>query len=212
LRISAAAAKGLSVREEEDMRSHLMILPVTLELENRKLPTYALTDSGAEGKGFVDQSWAESHELPLKKLKRPFPLEVFDGRESESGLVTHYITASLRIEDHFEKEVKLYVTQLAYYPVILGMPWLKEHDPRVGFASHTFTFDSEYCQKNCNTPARPSKIRALHDVPKRARPSYLPPRPPGLEYIDIAEVSLRACSAYIRRNCQVFLITIEDIE
>jgi hypothetical protein len=47
----------------------------------------------------------------------------------------------MRVADHYEKEIKLFVTQLAYYPVVLGMPWLKQHDPSVGFASHTFTFE-----------------------------------------------------------------------
>ena len=80
------------------------------------------------------------------------------------------------------------------------MLWLKQYDPRVGFASYTFTFDSRYCQKNCNTPARPSKIKALHDVPKRSRPNYLLARPIGLEYVDIEEVLVRAYSVYARRK------------
>ncbi len=87
-----------------------MILPVTLESGKQRLPTYALTDSRAQGKGFIDQSWAETHELPLKRLQRPFTLEVFDGRSAESGKVTHYATASIRVTDHYEKEIKLYTT------------------------------------------------------------------------------------------------------
>ena len=200
------------MREEEDLRSHLMILPATIEIGSKELPTYALTDTGVQGKGFIDQSWAESHELPLKSLRRPFGLEVFDGREAESGKVTHYVEVGLRIQDHYEKTIRLYVTQLAYYPVVLGMPWLKEHDPSMGFASHTIVFNSGYCQKHCNMPARPTKVHALHDVPKRDRPQYLPPRPKGLENVDIAQVSMRACAAYSRRNYQVFSVTIEDIE
>ena len=92
------------------------------------------------------------------------------------------------------------------------MPWLKEHDPRVGFASHTFTFESDYCRTNCNTPNRPTRIKALHDVPERARPRYLPARPVGLENVNITAVSLRACSAYIRRGYKVFSVTVEDID
>jgi hypothetical protein len=98
-----------------------MILLITLELESKTLPTYAMTDTGAEGKGFVDQSWAASHELPLKKLKKPFGLKVFDGKNAENGMITYYVKTRLKTEDHCEK-IKLFVTQLAYYPVILGMP------------------------------------------------------------------------------------------
>ena len=211
VRISSASVKGLSVHEESDQRSNLIILPATLEIGGKVLPTYAMTDTGAEGKGFVDRSWAESHELPSRKLKNPIGLEVFDGREAESGLLTHYVTARMRIEDHYE-DIKLFVTQLAHYPVILGMPWMKQHDPRIGFASHTLTFDSEYCQKHCNTPGRPMKVRALHDIPPKARPKDLPPRPKPLERIDIARVSLRAFAAYHRRNYKMFTVTVEEID
>jgi hypothetical protein len=120
-----------------------MILSVILELASKTLPIYAIINIGAEGKGFVNQSWAASHELPLKKLKKPFGLKVFDGKNAENGIIIHYVKTQLKIEDYCEK-TKLFVTQLAHYPIILGMPWLKKHDPKIGFASHIFTFDSEY--------------------------------------------------------------------
>ena len=97
------------MREENDQRSNLIILPVTLEIDGKTLPTCAMTDTGAEGKGFIDRSWAKSHELPLKKLKNPIRLEVFDGREAESGLLTHYVTVCMRVEDHCEN-IRLFVT------------------------------------------------------------------------------------------------------
>jgi hypothetical protein len=99
----------------------LIILPVILELGSKTLPTYAITNIGAEGKGFINQSWAASHELSLKKLKKPFGLKVFDGRNAKSGIITHYVETRLKTENYCEK-IKLFVTQLAHYPVILEMP------------------------------------------------------------------------------------------
>jgi hypothetical protein len=98
-----------------------MILPVILELGSKTLPTYAIINTGAEGKGFINQSWTASHELPLKKLKKSFGLKVFDGRNAENGIIIHYVKTRLRTKDHCEK-IKLFVTQLAHYSVILGMP------------------------------------------------------------------------------------------
>jgi hypothetical protein len=89
---------------------------------------------------------------------------------------------------------------------------LKKHDPKIEFASYTFTFDSEYCRKHCNTPARPMKIKILHDIPTKARPHNLPFRPSELRHLNIAKMSLRACTIYSRRNCQFFTVTIEDID
>jgi hypothetical protein len=91
------------------------------------------------------------------------------------------------------------------------MPWLKKHDPKIGFASHIFTFDSEYCRKHYNTLARPMKIKALHDIPMKARPHNLPFRPSEFRHLNIAKISLKACTIYSRRNCQLFIVTIEDI-
>jgi hypothetical protein len=42
------------VHEESDQRSNLIILPVTLEIAGKVLPTYAITNSRAKGKGFID--------------------------------------------------------------------------------------------------------------------------------------------------------------
>jgi hypothetical protein len=187
-----------------------MILPVILELESKTLLTYAIIDIGAEGKGFINQSWAASHELPLKKLKKPFELKVFDGKNAKNGIITYYVKTRLKTKNHCEK-IKFFVTQLAYYPVILGMPWLKKHDPKIGFANHIFTFNSEYYRKHCNTPARPIKIKILHDIPTKARPHNLPPRPSELRHLNITKMLLRACTIYNRRNCQLFTVIIEDI-
>jgi hypothetical protein len=68
-----------------------MILPVILELGSKTLPTYAITDTRAEGKGFINQSWAANHELPLKKLKKPFGLKVFDGKKAKNEIIIYYV-------------------------------------------------------------------------------------------------------------------------
>lgn len=191
-----------------------MILPVTLEEPRKRLdlPTYALLDTGAEGYGFIDQGWARDQKLKLLPLKESIGLVAFDGREQECGKITHYVQMNMRIQDHSERNAKFYVVQLAHYPIILGVAWMKIHDPLIRFAAHDITFNSDYCRKHCNTPQRPAKIQILHDAPPKSRPQYLPPRPKGLEKKDIAFISLAACSAYARRNVQMFSVTVEDLE
>lgn len=89
---------------------------------------------------------------------------------------------------------------------------MKVHNPLIRFAAHSIMFDSDYCRKYCNTPQRPTKIQALHDIPPKTQPRYLPQRPKGLENRDIAFISLAACSAYAWRNAQMFTITLEDLK
>ena len=171
-----------------------------------------MLDTGADGKRFIDHEWAQDNHLELLPLKKPIRLESFDGKESESGPITHYAEMNMRIHDHYEKRACFLVTQLAHYPIILGLPWLRTHDPQWGFAEHALVFSSTYCQRNCNIPARPTKIRALHDIPPRTRPKNMIPRPKGLENQDIAPVSLHACSAYARRGHHLFTVTIDTID
>lgn len=198
--------------EEEFQRSNLMILPVTLSSTSREIPTYGMLDSGAEGLAFIDESWARDHDIALKPLTRPVHLETFEGQPAGTGAVTHYAQLGMRVQDHQEKSLKFLATRLAHYPVVLGLPWLKKHDPQLSFAAHTATFDSDYCRKHCTLPHNPSRVRLLHDVPKKSRPRQLPYRPEGLHKQDIAMVSLNASAAYARKGYEMFAITIKDIE
>src|SRR5438128_2571153 len=54
----------------------------------------------------------------------------------------------MKIGQHTEA-LFLFVTKLEHYPVILGHPWLKHHDMRIGFKSSTVMFDSEFYMKHC---------------------------------------------------------------
>jgi hypothetical protein len=136
---------------------------------------------------------------------------MLDGKNAENGIIIHYVKTRLKTEDHCEK-IKLFVTQLAYYSVILRMPCLKKHDPKIGFASHTFISNNEYCRKHYNTLIRPIRIKILHDVPTKARSHNLPFRPSEFRHLNIAKISLKACTIYSRRNYQLFTVIIKDID
>jgi predicted aspartyl protease len=51
----------------------------TLSLNSTDIPTHALIDCGATGYPFIDQDFANLHQLPLFPLKTPRALEVIDG-------------------------------------------------------------------------------------------------------------------------------------
>ena len=45
--------------------------------------------------------------------------------------------------------LNLFVTTLGQYPVVLGLPWLRKHDPHIRFKENTLTFDFEHCLDHC---------------------------------------------------------------
>ena len=88
--------------------------------------------------------------MPLKKKLEPRPIEVIDGRPLSSGLVTHETTPlSLHVGLHSELLV-FDVVKLGHYPVILGVSWLKKHNPTVIWSLHELRFD--LCAKTCGGP------------------------------------------------------------
>lgn len=147
-------------------RAQLMVWKVSLEQGTRTTPTYAMTDSGAEGVCFVDKNWATSKGFKLELMKKPMPLLNFNGEQDKSATVTHFVVANLKLHDHLDKNAFLFATNLSHYPIILGLPWLKLHDPELKFGKETMLFNSEYCQQNCNTPLRPTRARAVPYIPE----------------------------------------------
>jgi hypothetical protein len=53
------------------------------------------------------------------------------------------------IDKHVE-EIPMFVTQLGHYPVVLGIPWLNQHDVSIRFKTKTVSFNSDYCLQHCS--------------------------------------------------------------
>lgn len=87
-----------------------MVLPVTLATDDRTLPTYALTDSGAAAKVFIDRSQAEAYKLPMRPLRRLFKIEVIDNRLNKSKKVTYFVEYSIQISDYYKKQLYFFIT------------------------------------------------------------------------------------------------------
>ena len=91
-------------------------------------------------------------------MKISIPLLNFNKEGEKSTTITHFLVADLRIYNYLKKEAFLFTTNLFHYPIILGIPWLKLHDPKLKFKKNTIIFSSKYCQKYYNTPLKPLYI------------------------------------------------------
>jgi RNase H-like domain found in reverse transcriptase/Reverse transcriptase (RNA-dependent DNA polymerase)/Integrase zinc binding domain/Ty3 transposon capsid-like protein/Chromo (CHRromatin Organisation MOdifier) domain len=116
-----------------------LVIPITLTINGNLLSTKALLDSGATSL-FVDTSFCQNNSIPL--VMKPFPcdVEVIDGRPLSSGRVTHEtIPVVMKMKDHTEI-CSFDVVTLKHYPVILGIPWFKAHNPSIVWSTHTLSF------------------------------------------------------------------------
>ena len=84
------------------------------------------------------------HSLPQYPLPTPRHLLMADGSESRGGLVSHESALRLAIGSHSE-DLRPNVTKLGSHNIILGMPWLRHHDPHIHWDRRLVTFNSSRC-------------------------------------------------------------------
>ena len=121
--------------------------------------TRALVDSGGQG-SFINRNLAKTYNLPRVAKTPPVTLILADG-EPSPHTISHYSPLTLKTGSSAES-CALDIANTTH-DIILGIPWLKKHDPSVRFGSETLTFDSEYCHQHCG---HYGETIPLHSVPK----------------------------------------------
>jgi len=90
-----------------------------------------------------------------------------DGSEVTVGPVTHDTQIHLTI-NHHEEDIWLHCITIGNAPIILRLPWLKLHNPVIGWKNHTVKFHSVHCVKKC----LPSSPRANTVPEEKATEQY----------------------------------------
>jgi len=87
----------------------------------------AIIDSGAT-EDFIDQEFCNKYQIRTTKAKSSREIHLADGEPSSIGPVTHIAKVSMDIGAH--REIATFqVAKLQNHKAILGMPWLKKHNP-----------------------------------------------------------------------------------
>jgi hypothetical protein len=112
---------------------------IVLQFPNRKpVNTFALIDSGASASCISDR-FALRHSLPRSLKEIPVPITAVDNRPIAGGLVTHDVLCQLEVNAHAET-IKLGVVSVGY-PVILGLDWLRKHNPAINWSEMSLSLD-----------------------------------------------------------------------
>jgi len=138
---------------ENSIRMHTSIFP-SRNSNHDAIPAVALVDLGCTAVAFADTiTVVQKYGIPVKPLQHPKPLRLADG--VPSSFITHYFTARMQVGLHKETAL-FYFTKLATAtPIILGIPWLRSHDPKVIWSTPSLTFNSAYCLTQCITASTP---------------------------------------------------------
>jgi predicted aspartyl protease len=95
----------------------------------RKQGIRALVDCGATGL-FIDREYVKSNRLPTRKLSQPIPVFNVDGTANEAGSISEVVELIIQYDGHSERAL-FSVTSLERQNIILGITWLREHNPEI---------------------------------------------------------------------------------
>jgi Retroviral aspartyl protease len=103
--------------------------------KNKLIKTQPLVDSGTGGI-FMDQNYARKHGFNLMKLEYPIMAQNVDGTENKQGTIQYYTDLDLQVNSKTNMEQFL-ITGLGNQKIILGLPWLQEHNPEINWKEGT---------------------------------------------------------------------------
>ena len=189
--------------------SHFVVKAIVKNSQLKSISSLALIDSGASAHGFINSKFAHDNKFELHKLSCPRSLKVFDGTDSVSGHITHLAKTTLDINGHFETML-LFVTPLAYFDLVLGLPWLEHHSPRINWKEGTLDFNHpRCCNHSRNFPATVSSLSQKIIKERREKESK---RKSAALLVDFESCSTEDFGkSFLKSDHRIMAASIEDI-
>jgi hypothetical protein len=145
----------------------------------------ALLDSGATGL-FIDSDFIHAKNLTTDKLPRPVPVYNIDGTLNEGGHIKETVDLIVHYQDHTERAT-FYVTALGGVPVILGHPWLKQHNPEINWKTGEVIMSR--CPEGCRVHQIKSSKKQHQTSRSKKKKSKETPKPATIEDEEESEPS-----------------------
>jgi hypothetical protein len=103
--------------------------------KNESVETQPLVDSGAGGI-FMDQNYTRKHGFNLMKLEYPITAWNVDRTENKQGTIRYYTDLDIQVNGKMNTE-RFLITGLGNQKIILGLPWLQEHNLEINWKEGT---------------------------------------------------------------------------
>jgi len=130
----------------DNENDHIMV-QIPLHGTKRQVTINAMIDSGATG-DFIDKEFSSKYKIRTTQAKTIREVYLADHRPSAMGPITHTAKVPMDIGSHRESPM-FQVAKLPNHVVILGMPCLKQHSPRIDWGQGKISFESERCTTWC---------------------------------------------------------------
>ncbi|KID93943.1 retrotransposon nucleocapsid protein, partial [Metarhizium majus ARSEF 297] len=101
-----------------------------------------------------------------------------------------------------------YVTKLGKYDIILGKPWLRDHNPNINWITNAVTFNSDHCRKYCME-------KGYYQLTVSGTPSLQPPTTTAITPRPSMPRRVGAAAFHTlaqKRNVDVFSLSLYEID
>ena len=122
------AKRGVE-KKEKVLREVTVKIGLKQEEEEEGVVTEALLDSGATGL-VMSEEFARKHKFRRTKLERPIYVRNMDGTLNYAGPIVDTVEMEIFFKGHKERML-INVIGEQKWSVILGMPWLRCHNPEI---------------------------------------------------------------------------------
>ena len=116
-----------------------MTVPATIYDGEKSVEITIMIDSGAGG-NFNDQQEVKKLGLEQHKLEKKINAFNVDGTLNKKGTIKTYVNLAIKIGKRKRME-KLWVTGLGKTKLILGYPWLQNHNLEINWTNGTLRWD-----------------------------------------------------------------------
>jgi hypothetical protein len=125
-----------------EIQNRSLVVPLALTSthnDTELLVNAALVDCGAARMGYMHKDFVQKHGLLTTALPHPIGVYNADGSLNKAGAITDVCKLQMRVGDHVEHMV-FRVTDTGSSEVILGLGWLRFHNPLVDWNTGNFVF------------------------------------------------------------------------
>jgi len=124
--------------------------------KKQKADIKALVDCGASTL-FISKRFVKEKQVRTRKLMKEIPVRNIDGTSNVAGPISCFAELGLKIGDHEEEKAAFMVTDLGSDDVIIGIDWLRYHNPEIDWNAGKFALTR--CPISCEKKAKRKERR-----------------------------------------------------
>jgi len=133
-------ATNVTVDTVWNNRSYSIRIPVQIVSEEGKTNAKALLDSGAEGI-YINANYVKKHQLSLQDLRILIYPHNIDRTPNKNGAICHAAILQMEMGNDHKERIMFLVMDTGNHDILLGMDWVKAHNPNIDWARNVIHMD-----------------------------------------------------------------------